>query len=104
VKALKASCTRLIIINEKHITVTVSCLKYEMQKGGRTCETGCVVVWQCQVVLQGKSRSLIVRELQRTVGIYRVDGICVVASELYTRTLTCSVDIRNLSVTWRIFR
>jgi len=61
-------------------------------------------VWQCQVVLQGKSRSLIVRELQRTVGIYRVDGIGVIASELYTRTLTCSVDIRNLSVTWRIFR
>jgi len=44
-----------------------------------------VFLLQCQVVLQGKSRSLIVRELQRTVCIYRVDEILVFTVQYLVR-------------------
>ena len=41
---------------------------------------------QCQVVLQGKSRNLIIRELQRTVSISNVHGI-LVSCFSYLKTL-----------------
>jgi len=72
--------------SDKHAAVTIFYLIYEIA----TCQTvGVVVIWQCQVVLQGKSRSLIVRELQRTVSNCRVG---LIMSELYS--LRCCLWVK----------
>jgi len=71
--------------SDKHAAVTIFYLIYEIA----TCQAvGVVVIWQCQVVLQGKSRSLIVRELQRTASNGRVG---LIMSELYA--LWCCVGL-----------
>ena len=71
--------------SDRHAAVTIFYLIYEIA----TCQTvGVFVIWQCQVVLQGKSRSLIVRELQRTVSNGRVG---LIMSELYA--LWCCVGL-----------